>query len=166
MGDFPMGLVNIPTVSVMPELRLLYASVIEVEEPILIGISGYGERRIIGIKGGTFSGLRLHGRVLPGGADWQVIRSDGITEIEARYTLETHDGARIYIENPGLRHGPKEVMERLVSGKEVDPKAYYFRTTPRFETGVEKYKWLNGIIAVAVGERRAQQVLITVYELT
>jgi len=161
-----MSLENIPKVSVTPDLRLLYASVIEVEEPILIGISGYGERRIIGIKDGTFSGPRLHGRVLPGGADWQVIRSDGIIEVEARYTLETHDGARIYIENPGFRHGPKEVMERLASGRKVDPKEYYFRTTPRFETGAEKYRWLNGIIAVAVGERRSQQVIITVYELT
>ena len=161
-----MVLEEVPKVSVVPDLHLLYSSIISVDEPMLIGISGHGERRIIDIKGGTFSGPRLQGRVLPGGADWQVIRNDGIIEVEARYTLETHDGAKIYIKNPGLRHGPKEVMERLASGKNVDPKEYYFRSTPRFETGAEEYKWLNGIIAVAVGERRAQQVLITVYELS
>ena len=64
------------------------------------------------------------------------------------------------------RHGPQDVMERLAAGEEVDPREYYFRATPTFETGASGYAWLNGIIAVATGERRADQVLITVYEVT
>lgn len=160
-----MSVQQIPQVSVTPSLRLLYTSTIEVETPLLIGHSAYGERRIINIKGGAFSGPRLSGRILPGGADWQVIRDDGIVEVEARYTLETQDGALIYIVNWGLRHGPKEVMERLASGAEVDPGEYYFRTTPIFETGARDYLWLNGVVAVAAGERRFDTVLITVYEI-
>ena len=161
-----MSVEQIPQVSVTPSLRFLYASVIEVETPLLIGHSPYGERRIINIKGGAFSGPRLSGRVLSGGADWQVIRGDGVVEVEARYTLETNDGALIYVSNWGLRHGPKEVMERLTSGDAVDPGEYYFRTTPIFETGARDYAWLNGIVAVATGERRFDKVLITVYEIT
>lgn len=132
----------------------------------MVGQSPYGERRIINIKGGAFSGPRLSGRVLSGGADWQIIRRDGITKVGAQYTLETHDGALIYIYNRGLRHGPKAVIERLAAGQDVDPSEYYFRTTPIFETGTPDYAWLNGVVAIAIGERRADKVIITVYEVT
>ena len=157
---------QVPQVPVMPSLQLLYASKIEVEMPLAVGKSQYGERRIINIKGGVFSGPRLSGRVLPGGADWQIIRYDGITEVEARYTLETYDGALIYVSNWGLRHGPKEVMERLSRGEDVNAGEYYFRTTPIFETGTLDYKWLNGLVSIAVGQRLTSEVLITVYEVT
>ena len=152
--------------SVVPGLRFLYTSRVEVESPLHLGHSPYGERRIIHITGGDFAGPRLEGRILSGGADWQFVRRDGVVEVDARYTLETRDGALIYVRNWGLRHGPKEVMDRLASGADVDPKEYYFRTTPVFETGAPGYQWLNGMIAVAAGERRAQEVIITVYEVT
>jgi hypothetical protein len=161
-----MSVEQIPQVSVTPSLRLLYTSIIKVEAPLVVGRSPYGERRIINIKGGAFSGPRLSGRVLPGGADWQIIRSDGIIEVEARYTLQTHDGSLIYVSNWGLRHGPKDVMERLTSGEVVDPSEYYFRTLPILEAGSPDYEWLNGIIAIAAGERGADDVIITVYEVT
>ncbi len=152
-----------PVVSVVPTLEFLYASSIEIAATLDFGGTPHGQRRIINILGGTFSGPKLSGRVLPGGADWQVVRSDGIVEVDARYTLETHDGALIYITNWGLRHGPPEVIRRLSAGETVDPREYYFRTTPKFETAVAGYAWLNGLIAVASGERRADAVLITVY---
>ena len=157
---------QIPRVSVKPSLRFLYTSKVEVDSPLLLGRSPYGERRIIAIKGGAFHGPRLRGRVLPGGADWQIIRHDGVAELEARYTLKTHDDALIYVYNRGLRRGPKEVIERLASGEEVDPREYYFRTTPIFETGAPEYAWLNGLVTIATGERRHTEVLITVYEVT
>ena len=157
---------QIPRVSVTPTLRFLYTSRIEVDPPLLVGHSPYGERRIIHIKGGAFHGPRLSGRVLPGGADWQIIRNDGVAELEARYTLKTRDDALIYLYNRGVRHGPKEVMERLASGDEVDPSEYYFRTTPIFETGAPGYQWLNSLVTVATGERRLREVIITVYEVT
>ena len=156
---------TLPTVSVMPTLALLYTSTIEIAAPRDFGSAPYGQRRVINIMGGAFSGPRLCGRVLPGGADWQIVRSDGIVEVDARYTLETDDGAFIYISNWGLRHGPTEVIRRLSAGEKVDAGEYYFRTTPRFETGAPAYAWLNGVISVAVGERRADAVIITVYEV-
>lgn len=157
---------TLPTVSVTPALRPLYTSRIDIAAPLDLGRAPHGQRRIINIAGGAFSGPRLSGRVLPGGADWQIVRSDGIVEVDARYTLETDDGALIYISNWGLRHGPPAVISRLSAGESVDPGEYYFRTTPRFETGAAAYAWLNGVIAVAVGERRADAVIISVYELT
>ena len=157
---------KVARVSVTPSIQLLYTSAIKIETPLEVGKSPYGERRIINIKGGVFSGPILSGRVLPGGADWQIVRYDGITEVEARYTLETYDGALIYVSNGGLRHGPKEVMERLASGEEVNAAEYYFRTTPIFETGAPGYSWLNGLVSIAAGQRRANEVIITVYEVT
>jgi len=157
---------QVPEVSVKPTLRFLYSSRIEIDPPLIVGQSPYGERRIINITGGCFSGPRLSGRVLAGGADWQIIRPDGITEVEARYTLETQDGALIYIYNRGLRHGPPEVIARLASGEDVDPGEYYFRTMPVFETGASDYAWLNGMVAIATGQRQADEVVITVYEVT
>ena len=130
-----------------------------------LGDSPLGRRRIIPITGGTFRGERLSGRVLPGGADWQVIRADGVAELDARYTLETEDKALIYVRNFGYRHGPAEVIKRLAAGEAVDPSLYYMRTTPRFETGAERYQWLNRIICVATGARRAAAVELDFYEV-
>lgn len=157
-SDRPAGIV--------PSLRLLYRSEVDIAPPISVGRQAIGERRIINITGGTFAGPRLSGVILPGGADWQIVRPDGITAVEARYTLQTDDGALIYVDNRGLRHGPEAVMERLAAGEVVDPSLYYFRTVPTFETGSKTYRWLNGVVAVAVGERHADQVMITVYEVT
>ncbi|HZN99671.1 MAG TPA: DUF3237 domain-containing protein [Burkholderiales bacterium] len=133
--------------------------------PQELGDTPQGRRRIIGITGGRFSGERLTGRVLPGGADWQVIRADGVADLDARYTLETADGALIYVRNRGYRHGPAAVLQKLSSGEEVDPKLYYMRTTPRFETGDARYAWLNRIVCVATGARRPAAVELDVYEL-
>ena len=104
--------------------------------PVLnLGRTPLGERRIIGILGGTVSGRKLSGRVLPGGADWQVVRADGAADISARYTIETDAGARILVSSDGVRHGPPEVLAALMRGEPVDPGSYYFRTAMRFETG-------------------------------
>jgi hypothetical protein len=157
---------NVPKVAVIPSLRFLYTSRVEIQSPVQVGPSPYGERRIIYITGGSFHGPRLSGTVSAGGADWQFVRRDGVTELDARYTLKTYDGAFISVVNWGLRHGPKDVMDRLMAGEKVDPTEYYFRTTPRFETGAEQYLWLNRIVAVGTGERRANEVVITVYEVT
>jgi len=157
---------EIKKVPVEPSLRFLYTSSVEVGTPIMVGSTPYGERRIIPILGGTFAGPRLSGKILSGGADWQVIRTDGAAELEARYTLETDDGALIYVLNQGIRSGSKEVMARLAKGEKVHPSEYYFRTRPFFETGAPKYQWLHNIIAVATGERLPDEVIITVYEVT
>jgi hypothetical protein len=135
-------------------------------EPVRdLGETPLGRRRVIGITGGRFSGPRLAGRVLPGGADWQLIRADGVAYLDARYTLETADGALIYVNNKGYRHGPKEVIDRLARGEDVDPALYYMRATPWFETSAARYAWLNRTICVASGARRAQSVELDFYEV-
>jgi hypothetical protein len=103
--------------------------------------------------------------VLPGGADWQIVCADGLAQLEARYSLETDDGALVYVRNVGLRHGPPEVLARLAAGEPVDAKLYYMRTTPSFETGAERYRWLNRVVCVATGVRRKDAVELDVYEV-
>jgi hypothetical protein len=149
----------------MLRLERLFTAEIHLAPPQELGETPLGRRRIIGITGGRFSGERLSGRVLPGGADWQVIRADGVADLDARYTLETHDGAMIYVTNSGYRHGPSAVMQRLAAGQEVDPSLYYMRTTPLFETGDARYAWLNRMICVATGARRAAAVELEVFEI-
>ena len=135
-------------------------------EPIRdLGETPLGRRRIIGITGGTFAGPKLAGRILPGGADWQLIRSDGVACLDARYTLETDDGALIYVKNKGYRHGSREAMERLSRGEDVDPALIYTRTTPWFETAAPDYAWLNRTICVGRGVRRAAAVELEFYEV-
>jgi hypothetical protein len=130
-----------------------------------LGETPLGRRRVIPITGGSFRGGKLAGRVLPGGADWQLIRSDGVAELDARYTLETDDQALIYVNNFGYRHGPAEVLQRLAAGQSVDPALYYMRTTPRFETSAARYQWLNRTICVATGARRAAAVELEIFEV-
>ena len=147
-------------------LRPLLKAEITLQPPLELGDTPLGRRRIINITGGSFSGARLSGRVLAGGADWQVIRADGVAYLDARYTLETGDGALIYVRNRGYRHGPAEVLKRISAGEDVDPSLYYMRTAPSFETGDERYAWLNRIVCVATGARRPAAVELEVFEIT
>jgi hypothetical protein len=144
-------------------LEPLLRAEITLAAPQELGDTPHGRRRVIPITGGSFRGERLAGRVLAGGADWQVIRADGVAELDARYTLETVDRALIYVRNFGYRHGPADVIRRLMAGEPVDPALYYMRTTPRFETGAERYRWLNGLVCVASGARRAAAVELEVF---
>jgi hypothetical protein len=105
------------------------------------------------------------GRVLPGGGGWSLIRRDDVMEVDARLILETDDNHEICMAWKGLRHGPKEVLDRLYRGEIVDPGAYYFRATPYFETSSEKYGWLNGICSIASGSLSANARTLDVYQV-
>jgi len=146
------------------------------EKPILVvraelagilkfGATPYGERRIINILGGSVEGPKLKGRILPGGADWQIVRADGVLDLRARYTVETESGGLILVNSEGLRHGPPEVMERLARDETVDPSLYYFRAFMRFETADRAASWLNRILAIGRGSREHQAVRIEVFEV-
>jgi hypothetical protein len=137
----------------------------ELAEILHLGATPYGDRRIIPITGGRVEGVRLTGRILPGGADWQIVRADGAADIQARYTIETQAGARILVSSDGLRHGPPDVIAQLARGEEVDPDRYYFRTVLRFETSHPSVDWLNRILALARGARHAQAVDLDVHEV-
>jgi hypothetical protein len=130
-----------------------------------LGQTPSGERRIINILGGMVSGPKLTGTILPGGADWQLIRADGAADIQARYTIEADSGARILVSSDGLRHGPPDVLASLARGDTVDPSLYYFRTLMRFETSDADLGWLNRILAIARGQRLPNAVQLDVYEV-
>ena len=118
------------------------------------GAVPHGVRSFVPVTGGDFEGPRLRGKILPGGGDWLLLRSDGVLELDLRITLETDDHALIYMTFQGLRHGPPEVIAAFGRGEVVDPARYYFRTVPRFETSAEAYSFLNRLVAVGVGETR------------
>ncbi|HUJ86571.1 MAG TPA: DUF3237 domain-containing protein [Burkholderiales bacterium] len=147
----------------MLQLERLFRAEVTLAPAQEIGAGPLGRRRIIPITGGEVSGARLSGRVLPGGADWQIVRADGVAYLDARYTIETRDGALVYVRNRGYRHGPPEVIARLAAGEAVDPALYYMRTTPWFETGDARYAWLNRTVCVGSGERLAAAVRIDFY---
>ncbi|MDP6690158.1 MAG: DUF3237 domain-containing protein [Alphaproteobacteria bacterium] len=131
-----------------------------------LGRTPMGNRRIAELAGGTFEGPKLRGRILPAaGGDWLLIRPDGVFQLDVRVTLETDDGALIYMTYRGLRHGPDDVMAKVNAGEDVDPSAYYFRTAPFFETGSEKYAWLNNIVSVAIGRRHSKGPAYRVFEV-
>ncbi len=130
-----------------------------------IGIVPHGTRVTAPIASGHFEGPRLRGKVLPGGGDWTLLRADGVLELDLRVTLETDDGALVHYTSFGLRHGPPDVIAALSRGETVDPSAYYFRTTPRFETGHPKYAFLNRLLGVAIGDRRPEGPVYTIDEI-
>ena len=136
-----------------------------VAAPQKLGAVPHGTRVIAPITSGTFEGPRLRGRVLPGGSDWTLLRPDGVLELDLRITLETDDGALIYMSSFGLRYGPPEVLAALANGESVDPSKYYFRTTPRFETSAPQYSFLNRLIAISSGDRRPSGPIYTIDEV-
>ena len=130
-----------------------------------IGQTPNGNRRIGLVAGGTFEGPRMKGTILPGGADWIIVRPDGSTTLDVRIVLQTDDGATIGLTYRGMRHGPADVMARVNAGEMVDPSEYYFRTAVFFETAAEKYDWLNRIIAVGTGCRPPDGPVYDVFEV-
>ena len=138
---------------------------VQVAAPITIGETQEGLRRVISILGGTIQGPRLSGTILPAGADYQVIRPDGYTILEARYVVRLDDGALIYVVNTGVRFGPPAIMARIAAGEVVDPAEVYFRTTPRFETASPDHQWLTRPIFLATGARHPNLVEIAVFEV-
>ncbi|MEN0077009.1 MAG: DUF3237 domain-containing protein [Paracraurococcus sp.] len=125
-----------------------------------IGAGPLGERRIVPILGGRVSGPRLAGEVLPGGADFQLVRPDGVTEIVARYSLRLTDGALVYVVNRGIRHAAPEDQARLLRGERVPPERIYFRTAPVFETEAPAHAWLHRSLFVGFGAREPECVRI------
>jgi hypothetical protein len=130
-----------------------------------IGVTPIGDRRIGLVEGGTFQGERLRGTVLPGGADWIIARPDGVMALDVRLALQTEDGALIGLTYRGLRHGPKDVMDRMARGEAVDPSRYYFRTVGSFETAAPQYDWLNRLWAVGTGERPPEGPVYELFEV-
>lgn len=146
-----------------PEPEFVAALEVTVGPPLLVGPCATGERRIVPILGGRVLGPRLAGEVLPGGADFQLIRPDGVAEIEARYALRLEDGALVYVVNRGLRHAAAEDMAALLRGEAVPPERVYFRTAPVFETAAPAHGWLTRRLFLGLGERLPERVRIRIF---
>ena len=148
-----------------PQLEFLMRLAVDVGEAASMGHGPFGERRMVGIVGGTFEGPGLRGEVLAGGADWQIVRTDGVLDLDARYALKEQRGGLVSVTSQGYRHGPAEVLAALARGDEVDPQKYFFRTVMRFETGAPGLEWLIQTIALATAERKARQVLLNAFRV-
>ncbi len=145
--------------------RFLMTMQVALADPQKIGAVPLGTRVTAPIASGQFEGPRLRGRVLPGGGDWTLLRADGVLELDLRVTLETDDGALVHMTSFGLRHGPPDVIAALARGDRVDPSTYYFRTIVRFEASHPTYAFLNRLVAVASGDRRATGPIYTIDEI-
>jgi len=147
------------------ETKYVFSLAIRVGAPIVAGDLGHGIRRITPILGGEVRGQGIKGTILPVGADFQIVRPNGFTELEAKYAFEMDDGAIVYIENIGIRFGPKDLLDRIAQGEIVDPALIYFRSVPKFETGAQKYRWLMEHLFIGVGARHPDRVEIDVHQV-
>lgn len=140
---------------VLPKTELVYEALFDLEPVMMLGQGPLGERRIIPIAGGVFAGPRIKGKVLPGGADRQLVRKDGAKMLNALYELQTDDGAVITVNN------------RVLIDKRPDGAPYVFSnidiTAPE-----GPHDWLNHLVFVGTlhGMAPKPNVLIRVYNLT
>jgi Protein of unknown function (DUF3237) len=146
--------------------RLLFTIRITLHPTQELGVTPLGQRRIYPVSGGAFEGPRLRGSVRPeAGGDWLLLRSDGVFQQDVRMTLQTDDGALIYMSYSGVRHASADVSEKLARGENIDPSEYYLRTAPFFETAAPSYSWINSIVSIGVGERLANGVIYRIFEV-
>lgn len=144
--------------------EFVFEARVKVDKPLVIGQSAHGLRRVVPISGGTVLGPALTGSVVPGGADWQFVRPDGVLDVQAKYTLKADDGTLIMVDNRGVRHGPPSVIERMAKGERVSGNEYYFRTSAQFEAPIgSKYEWLNRAVFIGVAERHPEAAVIRFY---
>jgi hypothetical protein len=147
-----------------PRLTPVYRLDATLGEPLVLGDTAQGHRRIVPLIGGTFAGPEIKGTLLPGAsADWQTILPDGTALGDIRYTLQTDAGALLYVSSRSVRHGPPDVLARLGRGEDVDPSAYTFRTATQIETAAPELDWMNKGIFISVGGRAPGGVIYETY---
>jgi hypothetical protein len=129
------------------------------------GVTRAGHRRVIAVAGGRVSGV-LDAEILPGGADWQLVRPDGAIEIDTRYSARTAAGEYVHFRTSGVRSGPPEVLAALLRGENVDPASYYFRVAVYLETSAPRLAFLERSIFVASAVRGADTVSYVAYRVT
>jgi len=142
----------------IPTLTPAFDVTVDLASPEVHGVTSAGARRVVPILGGRITG-EVEADLLPGGADWQVIRTDGTIEVDARYSARTDQGELLLLHASGLRTGAPEVLERLSRGDDVDPHEYEFRTVVRVETSSPRLAHLQRALFLASAERRASAVL-------
>ena len=149
-----------------PTLEHLCDLAVTISAPIEVGQTPAGLRRMIPITGGTVTGPRMNGQVLSGGADFQLILSDGTqAHLDARYVIELDDGSRVWVQNTALRVASKENSARIMRGEKVDPDAVYFRCQPQFETAATDWAWLHDSQFIGTGLRAPDGVYLSFYRV-
>lgn len=147
-----------------PRLTRIYRLEATLGQPLDLGSTTQGQRRIVPLTGGTFTGPKLQGKLLPGAsADWQTVLPDGTALGDIRYTLQTDGGDLLYVQSRGVRHGSAEVLARLGRGEDVDPGEYTFRTSTRIETAAPHLDWLNKGVFIGVAGRQPAAVVYETY---
>lgn len=147
-----------------PRLTPVYRLQAAVGEPVDLGETDHGHRRIVPLTGGAFTGPRISGKLLPGAsADWQMVLPDGTAIGDIRYSLRTDGGDILYVQARGVRHGSPEVLARLARGEDVDASEYTFRTSTQIETAAAELDWLNKGVFVSVGGRQPGGVVYETY---
>lgn len=149
----------------LPQLNFFADLSVQVDKPQEVGQTVHGIRRLIPILGGTVQGQGWTARVLPGGADFQLLVNDHMAELDARYVVETDGGDLIYVQNRAVRTASPEVMAKLVRGDVVDPQSVYFRSCPSFETASKTLAWINERLFIGTGARHPDQVVMRFYEV-
>lgn len=152
----------IPTV---PDLEAAFDVSVQLGPVDDYGMTRAGHRRVIPIRGGSVTGA-IDAEILPGGADWQLVRPDGALEIDGRYSALTSAGDLLYLQVSGVRTGPPAVLDALLRGDPVDPSEYYFRTTVSIETSSAELAHLQHAVFVASCVREASTVRYTAYRVT
>ncbi|MDL9997372.1 DUF3237 domain-containing protein [Variovorax sp. J22P240] len=148
-----------------PSLEYFADLQVEVGAPQVLSQGPRGMRRLVPITGGSARGNGWTARVIPGGTDFQLIVSDTLSELDARYGLETDAGDLIYVQNHAVRAAPPEAMATLLRGEPVDPGQIYFRCNPRFETSSPSLRWIGERMFVGVGVRHPAQVVMRFFTL-
>ncbi len=148
-----------------PTLDFAFEARVSVSPALEAGIVHGNGRRVIPITGGIVEGPRLTGRVVPGGADWQIVYADGAIDLTARYTIEASDGTLVGVVNRGLRTAAPEVLARLARREVVDPALVYFRTTPVFEAPEGPHFWLTRHIFVGTAQRHPEGVQLRFFSV-
>ena len=138
---------------------------VELAAPHELGTCAGGTRRIIPIIGGTVAGPLIQGRILDVGADWQTVTAGDVAELDARYAIETHDGAVIEVISRGIRHAPPDVARRIAAGETVPSREYYMRTAIRMDSGDARYAWVGRSLFVATGGKAGAMVRLSVYRI-
>ena len=147
-----------------PVLTHVYRLEATLAQPLDLGETAQGHRRIVPLTDGTFTGHEINGRLLPGAsADWQILLPDGTALGDIRYTLQTDGGDLLYVQSRGVRHGRAEVLSRLGRGDDVDASEYTFRTATQIETAAPDLDWLNKGVFIGVAGRQATGVVYETY---
>lgn len=154
-------MLNLPT----PALNFFADLSVLVDKPQEVGQTHHGVRRLIPILGGQVQGQGWTARVLPGGADFQLIVNERMAELDARYMLETDGGDLIFVQNRAVRTAAPEVMAKLVRGEPVPPESVYFRCTPSFETASASLAWITERLFVGTGARHPDKVVMRFFEV-